>query len=213
MSAPGRSGASIFAAPSPGLSARGARIPLTRARGASQHGASARRCACTRESERARERARGRHGPRPRRPPGLPRPRRAPSRPHAKGRSFPDEHRAGDPRPLEVGRAHSRRRRRRRRTTFPTRGCVTGRHVRGRRGSSRPARERRPQAQSAALRPAERTTPSSPSRSASQRLAGRPGAFVRLLTRPGLAGIRPVARGDERRRRRAWMQAAGALPS
>ncbi|XP_036061504.1 translation initiation factor IF-2-like isoform X2 [Onychomys torridus] len=111
-----------------------------------------------------------------------------------RGRPFPDEHRAGDPRPLEVGRAHSRRRRRRR-TTFPTRGCVTGRHVRGRRGSSRPARERRPQAQSAALRPAERTTPSSPSRSASQRLAGRPGAFVRLLTRPGLAGIRPVASG------------------
>lgn len=163
-----------------------------------------------RASERARERARGRHGPRPRRPPGLPRPRRAPSRPHAKGRPFPDQHRAGDPRPLQVGRAHSRRRRR---TTFPTRGCVTRRHVRGRRGSSRPAREHRPQAQSAALRPAERTTPSSPSRSASQRLAGRPGAFVRLLTRPGLAGIRPVARGDQRRRRLGCRPRERCLPS
>lgn len=129
---------------------------------------------------------------------GPPRPRQAPSRPHPRGRPCPaeraSERRGGDPRPLEDSRAHSRRCRRRR-TTFPTRGCVTGRHVRGRRGRSRPARERRPRVQSAALRPAERTTPSPPSRPASQRLAGRPGAFVRLLTRPGPAGIRPVASG------------------
>lgn len=129
---------------------------------------------------------------------GPPWPRQAPSRPHPRGHPCPaeraSERRGGDRRPLEDGRAHSRRCRRRR-TTFPTRGCVTGRHVRGRRGRSRPARERRPRAQSAALRPAERTTPSPPSRPASQRLAGRPGAFVRLLTRPGPAGIRPVASG------------------
>ncbi|XP_051051896.1 translation initiation factor IF-2-like [Phodopus roborovskii] len=122
---------------------------------------------------------------------GPPRPRQAPSRPHPRGRPFPAERAPRREIRVLSETAVRGRPRRRHRTTFPTRGCVTGRHVRGRRGSSRPARERRPRAQSAALRPAERTTPSPPSRPASQRLAGRSG----LRTRPGLAGIRPVARG------------------
>lgn len=49
------------------------------------------------------------------------------------------------------------------RTTFATRGCVTGRHVPGRRVSAPsgcPARARRPRDQSAALRPGRGTTAS-----------------------------------------------------
>lgn len=104
------------------------------------------------------------------------------------GRPLPAERRFGDPRSLRVGRAHSRRR-----TTFPTRGCVTGRHVRGRRGAS-PARPRA-QAQSAALRPAGRTTPRPrppPPRPASQLLEGRPGRSCGIgpaQARPGFVRL------------------------
>lgn len=148
-------------------SARGSRLPLTRARGASQHGASARSCACTGESERG-----GRHGARRRQPPGLV----GPARPRAGRtreavRSWPSAG-VGDPRLRRDGRAHSRRRRRR--TTFPTRGCVTGDTFAAGADRARPARERRPWVQTAALRPAECTTPWTPPRSASQPLAGRP---------------------------------------
>lgn len=54
MSVAGRSGASIFAQhPAPAGSARGALFPLTRTNGAaSQHGASARSSACTRDKQR-----------------------------------------------------------------------------------------------------------------------------------------------------------------
>lgn len=95
--------------------ARGARIPLTRARGASQHGASARSCACTGVSERGGVTGRGPGSLLASSAPPGPAPL-APEGPPVPGRS----RRVGDPRPLGDGRAHSRR------TTFPTRGCVTG---------------------------------------------------------------------------------------
>nr|XP_021484882.1 uncharacterized protein LOC110542665 [Meriones unguiculatus] len=164
--------------------ARGARIPLTRARdGASQHGASL----CPQLRLHRRERARGRHGPRPRQPPGLlgpSRPRAARTRGAARSRpSAASETRALSETAVRTVAA----------PRSPTRGCVTGRHVRGRRGSS-PARPRA-QAQSAALRPAGRTTPSPPPPPRLPDPCGAPGAFVRRRTRPGPTGIRPVARG------------------
>lgn len=168
-------------------SARGSRLPLTRARGASQHGASARSCACTGESERG-----GRHGARPRQPPGLV----GPARPRAgctreAVRSWPSAG-VGDPSLRRDGRAHSRRRR----TTFPTRGCVTGRHVRGRRGSS-PARPRA-QAVGPDCRPEARRVHDTLDAAAPRLPAacGAPEAFARRLTRPASARIRPVGRRD-----------------
>lgn len=121
---------------------------------------------------------------------GPPWPRQAPRGPYRRGCSFLVERRVRDPRLLRDGRAHSRCRRR---TTFPTRGCVTGRHVRGRRGSS-PARPRA-QAAGPECRPEARRVHDTLAAAAPRLLAacGAPKAFVRRLTRPDTARIRPFA--------------------
>ncbi|XP_027273977.1 cleavage and polyadenylation specificity factor subunit 6-like [Cricetulus griseus] len=203
MSAAGRSGASIFAAPSPGLCPRrpdpaneGARrFPTWSLLGAQLR-------------LHPRERARGRHGPRPRRPPGLPGPP-GPARPRAVrtrgGRPFPAER-------APRRRSASSRRRPCAQSSPPSPPPphhVPHPRLRHRETRSRPPwiEPARPRAQAAGpeCRPEARrvhdtlaaVVPRLPA------ACGALGAFVRLRTRPGLAGIRPVARGTRERRRRA----------
>lgn len=239
---------SLRARPPPALPAA-PRFPLTRTSGAaSQHGASARNSACTRDKQRLQSRA---AQPLPFRPSGdrgpaglelslaprrrVPAAALPPPRPPANCRTGSARPRAlgvgripqgGGPAlcwaprpgptsspapascfPAPAGRSRSRAatavasrstarplaggwgayRRRRRRTTFPTRGCVTGRRVPGQRGSGaqRPARARGPRGQSAALRPARDTTLSRPGRRAPS-----PGASLRAGLCSPPAGVR-----------------------